>query len=185
MHANNYIYARRIYDDEVRQKVYPPYGNTNCRAYMHSLHLKSRWANNHGVLHDGDGQMMLYNNLWCYEGMRCFGIKQNCCRVWVYEEHTQYHILGLLGFLSSHMVGPTIGDDLLPLGALLLISSLGRPPVGAILGHVAWQSTLETGTKSLTSLRGGVLLVLCCRPGNLRLSPSQGEKVLGGQSDQR
>jgi hypothetical protein len=43
---------------------------------------------------------------------------------------------------------------------LLLMGSLIRLPGGTILSHVAWQSTLETCTKSLTSLRGGILLVL-------------------------
>jgi hypothetical protein len=38
---------------------------------------------------------------------------------------------------------------------------------GTILSHVAWQSTLETHAKSLTSLRGGILLVLGCRTRNL------------------
>jgi hypothetical protein len=77
------------------------------------------------------------------------------------KEHTQYHILRLLGFLSSHMVDLAVGEVLLSLRALLLISSLGWLAVGAILSHVAWQSTLEIGTKSLTSKRGDILLGLC------------------------
>jgi hypothetical protein len=36
-------------------------------------------------------------------------------------------------------------------------------PGGTILSPVAWQSTLETCNKSLTSLRGGILLVQGCR----------------------
>jgi hypothetical protein len=32
---------------------------------------------------------------------------------------------------------------------------------------VAWQSTLETRAKSLTSLRGGILLVLGCQMTNM------------------
>jgi hypothetical protein len=50
---------------------------------------------------------------------------------------------------------------------LLLIGSFVRLPGGKILSHVAWQSTLETHTKSLTSLRGGILLVLGSRTRNL------------------
>jgi hypothetical protein len=73
----------------------------------------------------------------------------------------------LLGFLSSHMVNLAIGEILLPLRTLLLIGSLIRLPGGTILSHVAWQSTLETRAKSLTSLRGGILLVLGCRTRNL------------------
>jgi hypothetical protein len=42
IHAKNCIYALRVYDDEVQQKVYPPYGNTNCWAYMLNLHFTSR-----------------------------------------------------------------------------------------------------------------------------------------------
>jgi hypothetical protein len=42
IHAKNYIYALGVYDDEVQQKVYPPYGNANCWAYMLSLHFTSR-----------------------------------------------------------------------------------------------------------------------------------------------
>jgi hypothetical protein len=76
--------------------------------------------------------------------------------------------MGLLGFLSSYMVDLAIGEVQLPLRALLLISSLGWLPVGAILSHVAWQSTLKTGAKWLTPLRGGTLLGLSYWMGNLR-----------------
>jgi hypothetical protein len=41
--------------------------------------------------------------------------KKNYCRVRVCKEHTQYHILGLLGFLSSHMVDLVVGEVQLPL----------------------------------------------------------------------
>jgi hypothetical protein len=95
--------------------------------------------------------------------MRCSRIKQNCCRVRVCEEHTQYHIMGLLGFLSSHMVDLSIGDVLLPLRTLLLVNSLGLLPIGTILSHMVWQSTLEACIKSLTSLRGGIRLGLGCQ----------------------
>jgi hypothetical protein len=54
-----------------------------------------------------------------------------------------------------------------PLRALLLIGSQVQLPGGTILSHVAWQSTLETRNKSLTSLRGGILLVLGCRTRNM------------------
>jgi hypothetical protein len=94
--------------------------------------------------------------------MRCSRIKQNCCKVCVCKEHTQYHILGLLGFLSSYMADLVIGEVLFPLRALLLTSSLVSLPDGTILGQVAWQSTLETCDKSSTSLRGGILLGLSC-----------------------
>jgi hypothetical protein len=78
-------------------------------------------------------------------------------------EHTQYHILGLLGFLGIHMVGLPIGEVLLPLRTLLLVNSLGLLSIGTILSHVAWQSALDAYTKRLTSLRGGILLGLGCR----------------------
>jgi hypothetical protein len=65
------------------------------------------------------------------------------------------------------MVDLAIGEVLLPLRALLLISSLGWLLVGAILSHVTWQSTLETGTKSLTSLRGGIVLGFSCQTRNV------------------
>jgi hypothetical protein len=58
---------------------------------------------------------MLCNKLLCCEGMRYSEIKQNCCRVRVCEEHTQYHILGLLSFLGSYMVNLAVGEILLPL----------------------------------------------------------------------
>jgi hypothetical protein len=57
------------------------------------------------------------------------------------------------------MVNLAIGEILLPLRTLLLTGSLIRLPDGTILSHVVWQSTLETHTKSLTSMRGGILLV--------------------------
>jgi hypothetical protein len=99
--------------------------------------------------------------------MRCSRIKQNCCRVRVCKEHTQYHILGLLGFLVSHMVNLAVGEILLPLRTLLLIGSLVQLLGGTILSHVGWKSILETRAKSLTSLRGNILLVLGCWTRNL------------------
>jgi hypothetical protein len=65
------------------------------------------------------------------------------------------------------MVNLAIGEILLRLSVLLLIGSLVHLSSGTILSHVAWQSTLETHTESLTSLRGGNLLVLGCRMRNL------------------
>jgi hypothetical protein len=65
------------------------------------------------------------------------------------------------------MVILAVGEILLPLRMLLLINSLVRLPRGTILSHVAWQSTLETCAKSLTSLRGNILLVLGYRMRNL------------------
>jgi hypothetical protein len=91
--------------------------------------------------------------------MRCSRIKQNGCRVSVCKEYTQYHVLGLLSFLDSHKINLSVGEILLPLLMLLFIGSLVRLSSGTILSHVAWQSTLETCTKSLTSLRGCILLV--------------------------
>jgi hypothetical protein len=64
-----------------------------------------------------------------------------------------------MGFLGSHMVNLAVGEILLPLQTLLLTGSLIRLPGGTIISHVACQSTLETRTKSLTSLRGDILLV--------------------------
>jgi hypothetical protein len=43
----------------------------------------------------------------------------------------------LLGFLSRHKVDLSIGEVLLPLRTLLLISSLGVLPIGTVLSHVA------------------------------------------------
>jgi hypothetical protein len=54
----------------------------------------------------------------------------------VCKKHTQYHILGLLGFLSWHVVDLAIGEVLLPLRTLLLIDSLGWLSGGTILSHV-------------------------------------------------
>jgi hypothetical protein len=82
--------------------------------------------------------------------------------VGVCKEHTQYHILGLLGFLGNHMINHAIGEILLPLWSRLLICSLIRLPGGMVLSHVVWQSTLETRTKSLTAFWGGILLVRSC-----------------------
>jgi hypothetical protein len=65
------------------------------------------------------------------------------------------------------MVNLAVGQIWLPMQALLQIGSLVRLPGGTILSHVAWQSTLETCTKSLTSLRGGILLVLGYRMRNM------------------
>jgi hypothetical protein len=65
------------------------------------------------------------------------------------------------------MVNLAVAKILLPLRVPLLIRSLVRLSGGTILSHVAWQSTPETCTKSLTSLRGGILLVLGCRMRNL------------------
>jgi hypothetical protein len=61
------------------------------------------------------------------------------------------------------MVNLVVDEILLPLRMLLLIGSLIQLPGETILSHVVWQSTLETYTKSLTSLRGGILLMLGCR----------------------
>jgi hypothetical protein len=66
------------------------------------------------------------------------------------------------------MVDLSIGEVMLPLRTLLLISSLGLLPIGTILSHMVWQSTLEACTKSLTSLRGGILLGLGYQSRNLR-----------------
>jgi hypothetical protein len=84
-----------------------------------------------------------------------------------FKEHTQYHILGLLGFLDCHMVNLVVGEILLSMRTLMLIGSFVWLPGGTILSHVAWQSTLETHAKSLTSRRGGILLVLGYRTRNL------------------
>jgi hypothetical protein len=86
----------------------------------------------------------------------------------VCEKHTQYHILGLLGFLNNHMVDLPVGEVLLPLQTLMLISSLIRLPVRTVHSHMACQSTLETCIKSLASQRGGILLGLGCRTRSLR-----------------
>jgi hypothetical protein len=77
----------------------------------------------------------------------------------VWKEHTQYHILGLLGFLDSHMVDVAVGEIMLPLRTLLLIGSFVWLLGGRILSHVAWQSTLKTCTKNLTSLWDDILVV--------------------------
>jgi hypothetical protein len=66
------------------------------------------------------------------------------------------------------MINLAIDEILLPLRTLLLIVSLVRLLGGTVLSHVPWQSTLETCTKSLTSLWGGILLVRGCRPRDMR-----------------
>jgi hypothetical protein len=65
------------------------------------------------------------------------------------------------------MINLVVVEIRLPLRTLLLIGSLIQLPGEIILSHVAWQSTLETRTKSMTSLRGGILLVQDCRSRNL------------------
>jgi hypothetical protein len=80
--------------------------------------------------------------------MRISEIKQNCCRVRVCKEHTQYHILGLLGFLSSHLVNLAIGEVLLPLRAPLLTSSQVWLLGGTILSHVAGKPHLKHAPKA-------------------------------------
>jgi hypothetical protein len=65
------------------------------------------------------------------------------------------------------MVNLVVGEILLPLRTMLLIGSFIQLPGGKILSYVAWQSTLETQTKSLTSLGGGILLVLDYQMRNL------------------
>jgi hypothetical protein len=134
---------------------------------MLSPNFTSWWANKHGVLHHGDGQIMLRNKFWWYEGIRCSRIKYNHCRVWVCREYTQYHILGLLGFLGSHVINLAIGEILQPFRTLLLTGSLVWLLGSTVLGHVASQYTFETHTKSLTSLRSGILLVWGCQMRNL------------------
>jgi hypothetical protein len=57
------------------------------------------------------------------------------------------------------MINLAIGKILLPLRTLLLIGSLIQLLGGTVLSHMAFQSALETSTKTLTSLRGGFLLV--------------------------
>jgi hypothetical protein len=69
------------------------------------------------------------------------------------------------------MINFVVGEILLPLRTLLLIGSLIWLPGGTIISHLAWKSTLETRAKSLTSLRGGILLVLGCQMRNLLYIP--------------
>jgi hypothetical protein len=65
------------------------------------------------------------------------------------------------------MIDLAVGGVLLSLRMMLLIDSLNWLLGGTILSHVAWQSTLETCAKSLSSLRGGILLGLSCQKRNL------------------
>jgi hypothetical protein len=65
------------------------------------------------------------------------------------------------------MVNHAISEILLPLQALLLTGSSVWLPSGTVLRHVALQSTRETCTTSLTSLRNGILLGLGYRMRNL------------------
>jgi hypothetical protein len=69
------------------------------------------------------------------------------------------------------MINFAVGEILLPLRTLLLIGSLIWLPGGTIISHLAWKSTLETHAKSLTSLRGGILLVLGYQMRNLLYIP--------------
>jgi hypothetical protein len=57
------------------------------------------------------------------------------------------------------MIDLVVCEVLLSLRSRLLICSLVRLSGGTVLSHVTWKSTLETRTKSFTSLRGGILLV--------------------------
>jgi hypothetical protein len=65
------------------------------------------------------------------------------------------------------MINLVVSEILFPLRMLLLIGSLVQLLGGTVLSHVVYQSTLETCTKSLTSLRGGILLLRGCRMRNM------------------
>jgi hypothetical protein len=65
------------------------------------------------------------------------------------------------------MIILAVGEILLPLQMLQLNGSVVWLPGRIVPDHVAWKSTLETCTKSLTSLRGGILLVRGCQMRNL------------------
>jgi hypothetical protein len=68
---------------------------------------------------------------------------------------------------SFVMVDVAVGEIMLPLRMLLLIGSFVWLLGGRILSHVAWQSTLKTCTKNLTSLRDNILVVQDCQTRNL------------------
>jgi hypothetical protein len=68
------------------------------------------------------------------------------------EKHTQYYVLGLLGFIAGHMIDPPIHEILLPLW-LRLISCSGSCRSGwALPCKVASQTTLETSSTNTSSL---------------------------------
>jgi hypothetical protein len=91
---------------------------------------------------------MICNKLGHNEGMQCSKIKQNHSRMIVCEEHTQYHIMGLLGFHGSHMVDLPIGEVLVPLRTLLPVNSLGLLPIGTILSHMVGNPHLKHTPKA-------------------------------------
>jgi hypothetical protein len=55
----------------------------------------------------------------------------------VCKEHTQYHTLGLLGFLDSQMVDLAIGEVLLPLRALSMLPVM-KPATHSTLAVAQW-----------------------------------------------
>jgi hypothetical protein len=114
------------------------------------------------MLHGCYLQIILCHKAWWYEWMRCSRIKQNCCRMWACKKHTQYHIMGLLSFLASHMVDLAVHVVLLCLWPWLVSYCRNRLFVGAFLGKVARHAALETFTDTLISLSWGVLRGLSC-----------------------
>jgi hypothetical protein len=73
------------------------------------------------------------------------------------EKHTQYYILGLLSFLTGHMIDPLIHEILLPLWLRLISCSRGYRPSAALPCEMTSQPTLETSSTSTTSLSWGTM----------------------------
>jgi hypothetical protein len=79
--------------------------------------------------------------------------------------HTQYNVLSLLSFFSSHMVNLAIGVVLLPLRSRLASCSSSRQLVGALSGEMTTHATLETRPQTLTSWVLRILRSLRCGVG--------------------
>jgi hypothetical protein len=73
------------------------------------------------------------------------------------KKHTQYHILGLLNFLTCRMVDLTIHDILLPLWPCLISCSRNYRSGRALPCKMTSQTTLETSSTVTASLSRCIL----------------------------
>jgi hypothetical protein len=83
------------------------------------------------------------------------------------EKHTQYYILGLLGFITCHMIDPPIHEILLPLWLCIISYSESYRSGWAVPCKVASQTTLETSSTITASLSWCILRGWSIRAGSL------------------
>jgi hypothetical protein len=84
------------------------------------------------------------------------------------EKHTQYYVLGLLSYITGHMIDPPIHEILLPLWLRLIPCSRGCGSSWALPCKVARQTTLKTSSTSTAPLSGCILRCWSIRVGALR-----------------